>query len=178
MELSKIKKCFLFFLFPPILIFIPYPIFDFTKTIWYIVPSCVFFSTALLLNFPKILHVLHARKTTIEDLNDIRSLNKKVKNRFIKIFELSLTFMLAITIGCVIEYYLNKFNFSNLYNIEILGVLGGIFSLIHRIESIIGKVLLVILKRYKDYEIPNMTDSISVVEMAEFKKIQMIDSLP
>lgn len=172
MKNLKNKRYFLIFLFPPILIFIPHPIFDFTKTILYILLSCVLFSIALLINFPKILHLLHARKTTIDDLKDIRSTNKKIKNRFIRIFELSLTFMLAITIGCVIEYYLNKFNFSNLYNIEVLGVLGGIFSLIHRIEAIIGKILLAVLKKYKEREIPHITDSHSVVELTEFKKLE------
>lgn len=115
-------------------------------------PSCILFSTSLLLNFPKIIHMLHSKVTTIEDLEDIRTTDKQIQNRFITIFEITLTFMMAIMIGVVIEYYQNKIEFSNLYNMEILGIFGGILGIMRESESTIAKCLLVVLKRYKQYD--------------------------
>ena len=172
------RKLFFVFLFPPILIFIPYDYFEFAKSIYYIIPSCALFSTGILLNFPKILHILHARKTTIEDLHDVRSKNKKIKNRFIVLFEISLTFMLTIVVALVIDYYLNKISLSNLSSFEILGVIGGILSLISKIESSIGKFLLSILKKYREQEIINIDYSTSAVEMIEFRKVVLPENYP
>jgi len=111
----KVRKFFLFFLFPPVFIILSkyYEIFKFASSVYFIIPTCGLFSTGILLNFPKILHVLHSKKITIEDLQDVRSMNKKIKNRFINLFEISLTFMLTIVISLVVySYYVNNSYFS------------------------------------------------------------------
>jgi hypothetical protein len=171
------RKFFLIFLFSPIFIILSkyYEIFSFASSAYYIIPSCSLFSTAILINFPKILHILHSKKVTIEDLQDVRSMNKKIKNRFIYIFEISLTFMLTIVISLVVYSYLDKFR-SNHF-IENLGILGGLLTLISKIESIIGKILLSILKKYRDKEVINIDYSTSIVELADFKKIQFPDNI-
>jgi len=169
----KVRKFFLFFLFPPVFIILSkyYEIFKFASSVYFIIPTCGLFSTGILLNFPKILHVLHSKKITIEDLQDVRSMNKKIKNRFINLFEISLTFMLTIVISLVVYSYLDKFR-SNHF-IENLGILGGLLTLISKIESIIGKILLSILKKYRDKEIVNIDYSTSIVELADFNKIHI-----
>jgi len=84
--------------------------------------------------------------------------------------------MLTIVISLVVYSYLDKFR-SNHF-IENLGILGGLLTLISKIESIIGKILLSILKKYRDKEIVNIDYSTSIVELADFNKIHIPENLP
>jgi hypothetical protein len=168
-----LKNFFLIFLITPGLIFIPG--IKFSKSLYFITPIVILFTISLLLNFPNIIHALHGKSATIEDLKDVHSTSRKIKNRFIKIFEWSLTIMLSLLIALVIDYYLNKIDMSNLTKLEIIGVMGGIISFVYRIQSILGKTLLFILKRYKQEVMPKgLTDSPSVIELAELENKTII----
>lgn len=153
---SVIVKRFLLVCLPtPILIFIPS--LEFSKSIYYIVPSVISFMFSILLNFPKIIHILHGRPTYIEDLQDLNSPNERFKNRFIRLFEISHTFILTIVLGLLVDYYLNQLNMTNLTKLEVLGVVRGLISIAYDCDGIVARCLLFLAKKYKTIKSPEIT---------------------
>jgi len=151
---NVIKRLFLVVIPLPVLIFIPD--LEFSKSLYFIVPTIISFMFSVLLNFPSIIHVLHGRPTYIEDLEDLSATNEVVKNRFIKMFEISHTFILTIVIGILVDYYLNQLNMTNLTKIEIAGVVRGLISIAYDCDGAIAKCLLFIAKKYKTIKSPDL----------------------
>lgn len=149
MSLCKIygSKLFLIFLPTPILIFIP-PL-EWARSLYYITFSVIFSTASILINFPKIIHFLHGKSVSFEDLEDEHAVDTKTKKRFQTIFEITITVTLAILMGALIDYYLDRFGNTKLSNLEILGIIGGFMSLLYKIEDFIGKLLLIGLHCYK-----------------------------
>jgi len=151
---NVIKRIFLVVIPLPALIFIPE--LEFSKSLYFIVPTIISFMFSVLLNFPSIIHVLHGRPTYIEDLEDLNATNEVVKNRFIKMFEISHTFILTIVIGILVDYYLNQLNMTNLTKVEIAGVVRGLIAIAYDCDGAIAKCLLFIAKKYKTIKSPTL----------------------
>jgi len=138
-----------------LMVFIPTPAFafvpewDWAQSIYYVTASVILSTGAILLNFPKIIHFLHGKSVSYEDLEDEHAVEVRMKRRFQRAFEVTITATLAILMAALIDYYLDRFDNTELSTLEILGVIGGFISLLHKIEDIIGKMLLVGLHCYK-----------------------------
>jgi hypothetical protein len=137
------------------LVFLPMPIlvlvseWEWTRSIFYITPAVTLSSASILINFPKIIHLLHGKSVSFEDLEDEHAVDIIMKKRFQRTFEITITIALAVLMAVLIDYYLDRFQKTELSNLEILGVVGGFMSLLYKIEDFIGKLLLVGLHRYK-----------------------------
>jgi hypothetical protein len=125
------------------------PGWEWARSIYYVTASVVLSTASILLNFPKIIHFLHGKSVSYEDLEDEHAVEVRMKRRFQRAFEVTITATLAILMGAMIDYYLDRFNHTELSSLEILGVIGGFMSLLYKVEDFIGKVLLIVLHCYK-----------------------------
>ena len=137
----------LIFLPTPALVFVPE--WDWAKSIYYVTASVILSTASILLNFPKIIHFLHGKSVSYEDLEDEHAVEVRMKRRFQRAFEVTITITLAILMGALIDYYIDRFNHTELSSLEIAGVVGGFMSLLYKIEDFIGKVLIIGLHCYK-----------------------------
>lgn len=164
-----------------LLVFIPTPAFafvpnwDWAQSIYYVTASVILSTISILLNFPKIIHFLHGRSVSYEDLEDENAVGTRMKRRFQRAFEITITATLAILMAALIDYYLDRFNNTELSSLEILGVIGGFMSLLHKIEDVIGKVLLVGLHCYKQEFSPKLS-SLDTPHIPEIQLTSMPDS--
>lgn len=154
-----IKRLFLIFLPTPAIVFVPS--WDWSRSIYYVTASVILSTASILLNFPKIIHFLHGKSVGYEDLKDENAVDTYMKRRFQRAFEITITITLAILMGALIDYYLDRYQNTELSNLEILGVMGGFMSLLYKIEDFIGKILLVGLHRYKVEFSPRLSFIIS-----------------
>ena len=115
-------------------------------------------------NFPSFTKLYYSRPLYFEDLDDDNSENKKVKHKIMYNIELSNKFkgrfilfqQILISIACsiVIEYIIIKSK-NNKYNtMELLGLIGGLFSFLAKAVKICGKLFLSFLyyKKKKEKE--------------------------
>ena len=91
----------------------------------------------------------HAKPLHFIDLEDGDSLNPVVRKRFQSIFIIILQIFGAIIITVIVDYYLYKYESSQLSGFEVIGVAGGFISLLSKIECGLGNILLTSLNYIK-----------------------------
>ena len=117
----------------------------------------IFFSTFISIsilgwNFPSFTKLYYSRPIYFEDLDDDKSDKKKIKNKILYNIELSNKFkirfiiiqqiLISATCAIVIDYIVIKYRENNYNFMELLGLMGGLFSLMAKVIRIIGRLLL------------------------------------
>lgn len=159
---NKLNCCFSwkrFFL--PISILLPSLIyFEKFRNDLYIFISFFISSFIFLWNFPSISKIGYSKPVYFEDLDENNSqiikkkilsnieLSKKFQNRFIFIQQI----ILSTTIGLISDYAIQKYRYQTLAIAEVLGAVGGLFSLYVKITKFLGRILLNYLYKRKKME--------------------------
>ena len=155
------KKCGLFFswkrFFLPLAIILPILIvFERLQNDFYIFISCLVSSFILTWNFPYFSKFGYTKPIYFEDLEQEKiDYNKVVKNKLISNIENSKKFqnrfiffqqiILSVTLALIIDYSTHRYKNTQLVFTEILGLLGGLFTLYLKITQMIGKLILKML---------------------------------
>jgi len=155
------KKCGSFFswkrFFLPLAIVLPILIiFEKLQNDFYIFISCLVSSFILTWNFPYFSKFGYTKPIYFEDLEQEKiDYNKVVKNKLISNIENSKKFqnrfiffqqiILSVTMALIIDYSTHRYKNTQLVFTEILGLLGGLFTLYLKITQMIGKVILKLL---------------------------------
>lgn len=145
------KRILLILLLLPLLPVLPYKSLEWSKTLYYIIPSSGVSTFVLLFNFPQIVSTIHKKPFYYDDL-DRNDLGFEMKRRYQLIFITILQITLTIVMSVVSYYYYDRFHNTTLSKMEIVGVLGGMLSLLLKIENIIGRMSLFLLKLCKNKE--------------------------
>lgn len=157
LDISKGKKCnmckrlLLPFVLLPLLVFLPAPGYEWSKSLYFVMPTSIIAVYGLLLNFPTLVARAHSRPLYYDDLEDDRYIDPAIKRRFQFIFVIILQITLTLIISGMIYYYYDRFHITGLSKIEIFGVLGGFISLLLKIENMIGKSILTGLNMWKKW---------------------------
>lgn len=128
----------------------------------------IFFSlfTSLLIltwNFPIISRLIYSRPIYFEDLSNTLILENKEKtkiiydiensNKFKSKFIIFQQFIISLVIALMADYIRSRLNSDNVTPIEILGVIGGLISIMIKIIKILGKISLYIIYKQSKKEI-------------------------
>jgi len=174
------KKCGCFFnwkrFFLPLAIILPILIFfERLQNDFYIFLSCLISSFIISWNFPALSKFGYTKPIYFEDLEQKDNYKKIIKKKIINNIETSKKFqnrfiilqqfILSITLALIIDYSTHRYKNTTLVFTEILGLLGGLFSLYGKITKGIGKVVLNILYWRKKKERKKM-----IVEMKKNKE--------
>ena len=155
------QKCGTFFnwkrFFLPLAIILPVLIiFEKLQNDFYIFISCLISSFILTWNFPYFSKFGYTKPIYFEDLEQEKlNLDKVAKNKIISNIENSKKFqnrfilfqqiILSVTLALIIDYSTHRYKNTSLVFTEILGLLGGLFTLYLKITQFIGKIILKIL---------------------------------
>ena len=148
-DCKLVKRVLLISLLLPFVAGLPYHDIDWSKSIYYIIPTTGLATYTLLLNFPNIVRFVHSRPLYYGDLEDDKYVNPSDRHRFQSIFIVILQITLTLIISGLIYYYYSYMHISNLSTIEKIGVLGGFISLLLKIENVVGKFALSCLNLWK-----------------------------
>jgi hypothetical protein len=115
-------------------------------TVIYILPSSFLAAYVFLLNFPCIIRNIHTRPLYYEDLlHHGEEPHQVYQMYFLRITQITM----SVSVSSVVYYYYNQLHLTRLSKLEILGVFGGYFSLLLKIERVIGNSVLSLISRYK-----------------------------
>lgn len=135
----------------PILIY-----FEKLRNDFYIFFSCLISSLIICWNFPFLTKLGYTKPIYFEDLETTDVINKKIilnnlesSKKFQYKFIVIQQIILSLTLSIIIEYSTYRYKSSKLMITEILGIIGGLFSLYNKITRLIGKLLLNYLYRQK-----------------------------
>ena len=110
-------------------------------------------SFILFWNFPILAYYNSKKPLYVKDLFiDVEKLpnydvNPKIKKKFLTIFEWSLIISASILMGALSDFWLYKTHGNESW-IEIIGITGGILNIFQVIDSIIGSIILSVLRKY------------------------------
>ena len=107
---------------------------------FYISSYITILSLLVCFRFPKIVQSLHSKPVYYEDLEDKFSLDSSIRNRYQRIFTIIQTIFLAISLGIVADFVIYKSQEVNNY-IELLGIIGGLLSILNDIMVQFGKIV-------------------------------------
>lgn len=160
-----------FFFLPSVLLFPLLLFFENYQNEFYIFLSSFMSITIFIWIIPYLSQVSYTKPIYFEDLDDNNNnnvitnkilynieLSKKFKNRFIIIQR----FLSGITFGIVIEYMYFRYKTNNYRSMELLGLIGGILSLLATIIRIAGKFLLYILYKLKKKEKEKLLEELNL----------------
>ena len=138
----------------------------------YIFVSVFISSSIIFWNFPLLSKLGYNKPVYFEDLNinnnklikrKIMSnieLSKKFQNRFIYIQQ----FILAITISLISDYAIQRYQYSTQGIVQLLGSIGGLFSLYIKITKFLGRMLLSLLYYRKKKEKEELLKKINLIQ--------------
>ena len=145
---------------------------------FYISSYMTILSLLVCFRFPGIVQSLHSKPVYYEDLEDKFSLDTEVRNRYQRIFTIIQTIFLAISLGIVTDFILYKSHLVGNY-IELLGIIGGLLSLLNDVMVQFGKFVLGILEGKAKNRLPIVTSSsnfdINPINRVEFDYINTDD---
>ena len=127
---------------------------------FYISSYITILSLLVCFRFPGIVQSLHSKPVYYEDLEDKFSLDSTVRNRYQRIFTIIQTIFLAISLGIVADFVIYKSHEVNNY-IELLGIIGGLLSILNDIMVQFGKFILGMLEGKAKNHLPLVTSSSS-----------------
>lgn len=126
----------------------------------YIFVSVFISSSIVFWNFPSLSRLGYTKPVYFEDLNENNKkiikrkimsnieLSKKFQNRFIYIQQL----ILATTISLIVDYAVQRYQYSTQAIAEVLGSIGGLISLYIKLTRFLGRMLLSFLYYIKKRE--------------------------
>ena len=129
------------------------------KSKYYVIPVCGISTYIILLNFPIIVENVHSKPLYYNDLENNLAIDLYTKQKFQIIFISIIRVTLSLLVIGILYYYYDRFNETNLSAVELFGILGGIYSLIFKIENVIGKSVLFLLNYFKSFSIYNSSIS-------------------
>nr|QFG74213.1 MAG: hypothetical protein [Megaviridae environmental sample] len=162
-------KCFFF---PSIVIFPLMLLFPNFKNNFYIFLSSFMSLFIFIWIIPYLSKISYTKPIYFEDLDDNNNDNSVVRNKILYNIELSKKFkdrfifyqqlLTGITFGIVIEYLYYRYNSEEYKTIELLGLIGGILSLLAKIIRLSGKMMLFVLYRLKKQEKENLLSELNL----------------
>jgi hypothetical protein len=114
-------------------------------TVFYILPSSFLAAYLFLLNFPCIIENIHTQPLYYQDLYHEEEPHQLYQVYFLRITQVTM----SVSVSSVVYYYYDQLHLTQLSKLEILGVFGGYFSLLLKIERVIGNSILSLVSRYK-----------------------------
>ena len=134
-------------------IFIPctlltFLIFEPFRTLIYILPASFAMSLSLFAQFPWLVRRLHGRPLYYEDLEDADWIEPTIRARFQHAFTRILVVLNAMGVVVLVQYGWTAVMESHGV-IDILGVLGGLYTWHQKGVSILGRYLLKLLYRWR-----------------------------
>ena len=118
------------------------------------IPIVVSFGSFIIFwNFPILAYYNNTKPLYVQDLFvDSDKLpnydvNRKIKRKFLNIFEWSLIVSASILTGALADFWLYKTN-GNETLFEMVGITGGILKIFQMVDGVIGYIILKILRRY------------------------------
>lgn len=135
--MPEYKRYFLPLLF---LYFLPI-FFSKLRTSEFITPVSVTNTFVVLYNFPILSLIFHSKPIYFEDLRD-ETLEDGLKDKFQKDFLIVISVALSFLSGVLANYFLFQIHTSSLKWFELIGVMGGVFSLYVKFQNGIGKILI------------------------------------
>lgn len=145
----KYRRILLILLLLPLVPAFPNKELVWSKTLYYIIPSSGISTFVLLFNFPRIVAAIHSKPFYYNDLKN-NKMNFETKRQYQWIFIAILQVTITIVISVLSFYYYDRFHATTLSGMEVIGVLGGMLSLLLKIEHVIGRLALFILKQCKN----------------------------
>lgn len=116
---------------------------------WTISVGAFVLAITILYNFPHISRMMHTRRRGYEDLADREALSGADKTQFQDLFIKVINIPLAICVTVLVNYGLFQYHRSNLNNVEIVGMIGGLLSLYGRLHKFIGYIVLHMVHKHK-----------------------------
>ena len=161
----KIFFAFSIFFFPLMLLF------DNFKNDFYIFLSSSISIFIFIWIFPYLSKILYTKPIYFEDLDDNNE-NKIIKNKILYNIELSKKFkdrfiilqqiLASITFGLVVEYIYYRSHRNEYRPMELLGLIGGILSLLAKVIRLSGKGMLSILYKLKQKEKERLLEELNL----------------
>ena len=125
--------------------------FETFRTRAYVLPAAGVVSFALFTRYPWLVRRIHGRPLYYEDLEDDRWVDPLIRFRFQHAFTRVLMVLNAAGVVLLAQYGWSAAAGAH-HPIEVLGVLGGLYTLHQKIVTILGKLLLKLLARFRESE--------------------------
>lgn len=123
-------------------------VFEPFRTLTYVLPASGALSLALFAQFPWFVRRLHGRPLYYEDLEDAEWMEPVIRARFQHAFTRVLVVLNALGVVVLVQYGWTAVMESHSV-IEVLGVLGGLYTWHQKVVSILGRYLIKLLYRWR-----------------------------
>ena len=128
-----------------LLSFLVFPVF---RTLTYVLPASGTLSLAFFAQFPWLVRRMHGRPLYYEDLEDAEWMEPAIRARFQHAFTRVLVVLNALGVVVLVQYGWTAVMESHSV-IEVLGVLGGLYTWHQKAVSILGRYLIKLLYRWR-----------------------------
>ena len=154
-EISKKNKKKQFCLFVPLAIVVLFILYyqELMNT-WYVSAGSLIGSWVVFWNYPQIGIFLQHKPIYIQDLV-INNSSLDIRYKFINYYSYITNFFLALLVMCVADYALFKSDHEERPRsaLEVAGIIGGLFSIYFKFQSVIGKLVLTICYKLKQRQV-------------------------